>query len=172
MKLSEFVEYFKKQDAEKISTVNIRKYIPIDEKFEILSNAEKKLIELELSDGVLVFVRRRELLRFFNIMLAYTDLEVDDDSKSMYDACLTIDIDKFFNHYIGRDYKRFCDMFDEALTISDAYALRESLMSVGKQNLDEEFANIMKEIGDNADILGNLNEIMRINYRGLHKETV
>ena len=171
MKLSEFLSYFRAQDADKIAEVKIVKYIPFNDKLNILRKSEKELLGVELSGmtGMTQFVEGKERFRFFRILLAYTNIEVDNDSVEMYDDCLTIEMDKFFMHYCKTDYDRFCKMFDDIVAINDGYMLREALMSIGTESLDEQFHNIVEELGKNSDMFANLNEILRINNRGLNK---
>ncbi len=172
MKLSEFLNHFRMQEASKMADVKILRYIPFDEKISILKNSEKELLSVNLSGmtGMTEFVKEKEKFRFFRILLAYTDLEVDDTSIEMYDACLAIDMDRFFTHYCKVDYERFCKMFDDIVSINDGYMLRDALMSVGTESIDEQFHNIVEELGQNAGMFANLNEILRINNLGLNKK--
>ena len=68
------------------------------------------------------------------------------------------------------DYERFCKMFDDIVSINDGYMLRDALMSVGTESIDEQFHNIVEELGQNAGMFANLNEILRINNLGLNKK--
>lgn len=171
MKLSEFLEYFKLQDSSKMKEVKISKYIPFNDKLNILRGSEKELLSVELSGmiGMTKFVEEKEKFRFFKILLAYTNLEIDDTSIEMYDSCLAVDVDRFFIHYCKTDYERFCKMFDDIVAINDGYMLREALMSVGNKNIDEQFHNIVEELGQNIGMFTNLNEILGINNRGFKK---
>ena len=61
-------------------------------------------------------------------------------------------------------------MFDDIVSINDGYMLRDALMSVGTESIDEQFHNIVEELGQNAGMFANLNEILRINNLGLNKK--
>ena len=174
MNLTDFIEGYKKQDESVIKDVIIRKYIPLREKFDIIKKNEDKIAKAELEDGLSTrkFVLSKEMIKFFCLLLSYTNIEVDEYSEQIYDECLSLNIDRFFTHYVKYDYERFCRIFDEMIQISDAYMLRSVLMDVGKQDIGGEFDKIIESIYKNSDVLSNLNEILRINNRGIRKETV
>ena len=174
MKLTEFIEAYKNQDSDKVGSVKIRKYIPISEKFDIINGVEGKFFDMEIHTRTdpMYFVREKQLVYFFDILLKYTDIEVDERTEKIYDDCMVVDIDKFFKHYCTTDYNRFCKMIDEEIQISDAYLLRNALASASTEMLDNEMDKLFAEIKDNKEIFEHLNEILSIDNRGIKKKSV
>lgn len=166
MKLTEFLAAYKNQDKDLVGGVKIRKYIPAGEKMKILYRLQPTFTAMQSGStfNSLDYIIEKEVVKFFDILLCYTDIEVDDRSLDVYDECMSLDIDKFFIHYCSRDYERFCGIMDEQLTISDAYSLREAISTINSGNLEEEFAGVIKGMKDNLPMFENLNEILGINF--------
>lgn len=174
MKLTEFIEAYKNQDAEKIGSVKIRKYIPLAEKFGIIKSIEAKLLEMDIHTRLdaMYFVREKQLVYFFEILLKYMDIEVDERTEEIYDECMRIDIDKFIKHYCASDYNRFCKIVDEEIQISDAYLLRETLMEASSCILGDEMDKLFDGIRENQDVFEHLNEILAIDNKGIKGKSV
>lgn len=166
MKLTEFLIAFKEQDKEKVGSVKIRRYITLDEKLKIISRLQPMFLEMQTKGGFdsTEFQKEKELIRFFDILLAYTDIDVDERTVDMFDDCMLLDIDKFFYHYCYRDCDRFYSIVNEQIQVSDAYLLRDAIMSVNSGKLEKEFKNVIKDLKNNADVFANLNEILGIDH--------
>lgn len=171
MTLNEFIEAYKNQDETKVGSVKIRKYISLAEKFDIIKSMEDKFFDMETQDRLnpMYFVREKQLVYFFDVLLKYTDLEVDERTEAIYDECMVLDIDKFIKHYCVSDYNRFCKIVDEEIQVSDAYLLRSSLMEASSGMLNEEMDKLFEGINENKEVFEHLGDILMINNKGLKK---
>lgn len=171
MTLNEFIEAYKNQDETKVGSVKIRKYISLAEKFDIIKSMEDKFFDMETQDRLnpMYFVREKQLVYFFDVLLKYTDLEVDERTEAIYDECMVLDIDKFIKHYCASDYNRFCKIVDEEIQVSDAYLLRSSLMEASSGMLNEEMDKLFEGINENKEVFEHLGDILMINNKGLKK---
>lgn len=168
MNISEFIVVYKNQDIEKMNEVKIAKYIPINKKESIIKNLI--LIFSSSMSGNINYIdimKKKELARFFNILLSYTNITVNEYTEDLYDECMSCGIDKFIKHYCNTDYNRFCKLFDEAMQISDTMLFREAIINVGNSNLSEEFEKVVDGIKKNKKVFENLNDIIGFNNIGL-----
>lgn len=173
MKLTEFLEAYKNQDKDAVGSIKIRNYIPMGEKMDILYKLQHVFVEMQSGStfNSLDYIASKELVKFFDILLKYTDIDVDERTVDMYDQCMNLNIDRFLIHYCTNDYKRFCDIMEQQLTINDSYSLREAITMVNDSKLEEEFGNVIKGMKDNLPMFQNLNEILGINNLGLKPKT-
>lgn len=172
MKLTEFIRIYKSQDSKKMEEVKITKYLPMNVKIKIIN--EVSMILSTFSSGNINYIeiiKHKQMAMFFNLLLSYTDIKVDEYSEEVYDECMACGIEKFLLHFVKEDYERFCKMLNEATQISDTMLFRESIMQIGKTDLSEDFNNIISSIKENEGVFKNLNEILGINNIGLKGTT-
>lgn len=165
MKLTDFITYFKNQDAKEIEKdIKISKYIPLNKKMEIINSIDNKLSAIELNrKNSIMFQKQKEMCKFFNILLLYTNIEVDSDSEKTYDECMSCGIDLFIKHYVKNDYERFISIFNDYISIDSSILFRETIMQIGEDNLYDDLKKSFDEISKNKDVLLNLNHILGIN---------
>lgn len=161
MKLSDLIEVFKHEDAKTLSDVKISRYIPIDAKVALINSCDKAFAaaELNISDTTSI-AKMKEMAKFFVLLLAYVDVEIDDDSEAMYDKCMSCNFDMFIKHYVKNDYDRLCRMFDDAFDTSDSALLRKVLLDIGTKDMAKDLEESMKILGENKDMVEKLNYII------------
>lgn len=161
MKLSEMFEAFTHEDAKTLSDVKISRYMPINAKVELINSCDKKFVAAELDiSNTTAIAKMKEMAKFFDLMLAYVDVEIDDDSEDMYDRCMAANFDLFIKHYVKNDYERLCRMFDEAFDTGDSAMLRKVLLDIGTTDMSKDIEDAMKILGENKDVIENLNYII------------
>lgn len=164
MKLTEMFEAFTHEDAKTLNDVKISRYMPISAKVDLINSCDVKFAAAELDiSNTTAIAKMKELAKFFVLMLAYVDVEVDDDSEEMYDRCMAANFDLFIKHYIKNDYDRLCRMFDDAFNTGDAAMLRKVLLDVGTTDMAKDLEESMKILGENSDVIKNLNYIIGYN---------
>lgn len=161
MKLSEMFEAFTHEDAKTLSDVKISRYMPINAKVELINSCDKKFVAAELDiSNTTAIAKMKEMAKFFDLMLAYVDVEIDDDSEDMYDRCMAANFDLFIKHYVKNDYDRLCRMFDEAFDTGDSAMLRKVLLDIGTSDMSKDIEDAIKILGENKDVIENLNYII------------
>ena len=164
MKLTEMFEAFTHEDAKTLTDVKISRYMPIDAKVELINSCDRKFVAAELDiSNTTAIAKMKELAKFFDLMLAYVDVEVDDRSEEMYDRCMAANFDMFIKHYVKNDYERLCRMFDEAFDTGDSAMLRKVLLDIGTTDMAKDLEESMKILGENKDMIKNLNHIIGYN---------
>ena len=84
MKLSEMFEAFTHEDAKTLNDVKISRYMPIATKVDIINSCDKKFAAAELDiSNTTAIAKMKELAKFFDLLLAYVDIEVDDRSEKI-----------------------------------------------------------------------------------------
>ena len=79
MKLSEMFEAFTHEDAKTLNDVKISRYMPIATKVDLINSCDKKFAAAELDiSNTTAIAKMKELAKFFDLLLAYVDIEVDD----------------------------------------------------------------------------------------------
>lgn len=169
MKFSEFIEFYKNSDAKSLESVKINRYIPIEKKILIIDSINDKFLEAELDiEDPCKIIKEKELMKFFEILLSYIDVEIDNRSVETYDECMAIGVDDFILRLIQRkDYMRFCEMFEKTYEIKDANMFRNALTGIGKESLTSDLKKMTKELIKNKDIISNLNNIIGYNNIGI-----
>lgn len=161
MKLTELIEAFRREDAKALSDVKISRYMPIDTKVALINSCDKQFAAAELDiTNTTAIAKMKELAKFFVLLLAYVDVEVDDNSEAMYDNCMSCNFDMFVKHYVKNDYDRLCRMFDDAFDTGDSAMLRKVLLDVGTKDMAKDLEESMKILGDNKDLVEKLNYII------------
>lgn len=161
MKLSEMFEAFTHEDAKTLSDVKISRYMPINAKVELINSCDKKFVAAELDiSNTTAIAKMKEMAKFFDLMLAYVDVEIDDDSEDMYDRCMAANFDLFIKHFVKNDYDRLCRMFDEAFDTGDSAMLRKVLLDIGTSDMSKDIEDAIKILGENKDVIENLNYII------------
>ena len=164
MKLSEMFEAFTHEDAKTLNDVKISRYMPIATKVDLINSCDKKFAAAELDiSNTTAIAKMKELAKFFDLLLAYVDIEVDDRSEEMYDRCMAANFDLFVKHYVKNDYERLCRMFDEEFDMGDSAMLRKVLLDVGTTDMAKDLEASMKILGENQDVIKNLNYIIGYN---------
>lgn len=150
--------------------VVFKRYIPLTDKMLLLSriiyfntysdNVEEKMIQLQL-------------YKFFDILLAYTNIEVSESDITIdnYDICNSI-LGDWLLTISGVDYYKTIELLNDYMNYNNVEQILitgENLNNVSLSEYNQTQKDFLTKLGDNPSMLKDMLDIMRYNDSNLQK---
>ena len=149
--------------------IKVKQYLPLDEKFKIIN----EVLKLVIDENDFVNILNLQAWRDLTLIKYYTDLELDehfnsdnmvDDCKNLYDLFFMNNVfDDVFKNIPVNEFKLITEMVDN--TVHEFYKYRNSIKGILEavtadySNLNLEASEIQKKLNDPENV-GFLKEVM------------
>lgn len=148
MTIHEFIERFSNMDSTVMGDIEIRKYIPLQDKVII---CEKIVNKLERYVGIdntsSSFVEKKYCYILFYILLGYTSITFDEleITSDLYNEFCEIGADVAIMKRISQqDYRTFCKILDDMSTVRDSMIFKSMISNPYSSNITEELENMIE----------------------------
>lgn len=160
MKYSEFIELYKAMDDQLLHTLEIRKYVPLQEK---LAMAYSVVLGINSSIGDDIqspaFVEVQEIMRFFAILKLYTNVEIEPEETTAenYDECQQLGVEQLIlKRGSSFDIKRFEEILKQMTSVNDTLLLRQVLLNQDISKLNDGGKEMISELKENSEVIESL----------------
>lgn len=148
MTIHEFIERFSNMDSTVMGDIEIKKYIPLQDKVII---CEKIVNKLERYVGIdntsSSFVEKKYCYILFYILLRYTSITFDEleITSDLYNEFCEIGADvAIMKHISQQDYRTFCKILDDMSTVRDSMIFKSMISNPYSSNITEELENMIE----------------------------
>lgn len=148
MTIHEFIERFSNMDSTVMGDIEIKKYIPLQDKVII---CEKIVNKLERYVGIdntsSSFVEKKYCYILFYILLGYTSITFDEleITSDLYNEFCEIGADVAIMKRISQqDYRTFCKILDDMSTVRDSMIFKSMISNPYSSNITEELENMIE----------------------------
>lgn len=148
MTIHEFIERFSNMDSTVMGDIEIKKYIPLQDKIII---CEKIVNKLERYVGIdntsSSFVEKKYCYILFYILLRYTSITFDEleITSDLYNEFCEIGADVAIMKRISQqDYRTFCKILDDMSTVRDSMIFKSMISNPYSSNITEELENMIE----------------------------
>lgn len=148
MTIHEFIERFSNMDSTVMGDIEIKKYIPLQDKVII---CEKIVNKLERYVGIdntsSSFVEKKYCYILFYILLRYTSITFDEleITSDLYNEFCEIGADVAIMKRISQqDYRTFCKILDDMSTVRDSMIFKSMISNPYSSNITEELENMIE----------------------------
>ena len=160
MRFPEFIEKYRDLDCGALDSLVVRKYVTMGEKIDA---AQKIVGEMPAQPTAGEFVRKKEVLRFFTLLDAYTSIEIFDTemTEENYDACQAIGAERLILENVPvYEFRKFERVIDDMLAVNDVLLLRQVLTVPDELSLSEERVKLNQELEDNTELIKQMFDII------------
>lgn len=148
MTIHEFIERFSNMDSTVMEDVDIKKYIPLQDKVMVCENIVNKLERyVGMDNSSSSFVEKKYCYILFYILLRYTSITFDEleITSDLYNEFCEIGADVAIMKRISQqDYRTFCKILDDMTTIRDAMIFKSMVSSPVSNNMTEELEKMIE----------------------------
>lgn len=141
------------------------KYIPFLKKQEIAEQCAMKIELIDLSiSGTKDFVAQKEIIKFFDGLMNYLNIELSSDDKYFdnYDILIMADILEYIKTRSEKDCQRLLDLIEKMCDITDVIFIRNSIKSFDSQkSLDS--AIMLRDMLSDKDTINAISNILDFN---------
>lgn len=148
MTIHEFIERFSNMDSTVMGDIEIKKYIPLQDKVII---CEKIVNKLERYVGIdntsSSFVEKKYCYILFYILLGYTSITFDEleITSDLYNEFCEVGADVAIMKRISQqDYRTFCKILDDMSTVRDSMIFKSMISNPYSSNITEELENMIE----------------------------
>lgn len=160
MKFFDFIERVKDMDDSVLKDLEVKKYIPLQEK---LTHIYMLILKINQDNGddirTISYVENFEVNRFFTILKAYTNLEISDEdiTTDNYDDCQRIGVERIINNQGSpSEMRKFNELVDKMSSINDTILLRNILLNQDFSALQESSSTMISELEQNGETVERL----------------